>query len=364
MNHCEKISYSVLTVAGTDFGVMADELLSRLAQEGVVVRLTLFGSCSSNEEYIARRQIFREKVRAQYGDCEPVFSYVAQPVLDGGLAMEVHSYCPDAGDLIDFRNHQGMSYVVIENSCGRFLFAGGFQGDQLGRDIERQAAEAFVCLGAVLEKESFPIHSIIRQWNYMERITDFDGGNQHYQLFNNARTEFYAQTEWPEGYPAATGIGTDRGGILIDVDAAVLESGEAFVTPIDNKLQVMAHAYSGQVLKEAGQKKTTPKFERAKSLTCHDRRLVYISGTAAIRGEESLDGVGLEGQLRITMENIGQLTGKARPVMLRVYLKNKSDYEEAKVLLADYGLPVPVVYMRADVCREELLIEIEGVAVE
>jgi len=74
------------------------------------------------------------------------------------------------------------------------------------------------------------------------------------------------------------------------------------------KLQVAAHAYSEQVLEVARQKKTTPKFERAKSMTFQDRKLIYISGTAAIRGEESLTGVGLERQLRITMENIAELT--------------------------------------------------------
>lgn len=63
-------------------------------------------------------------------------------------------------------------------------------------------------------------------------------------------------------------------------------------------------------------------------MTFRERRLVYISGTAAIRGEESLKGVGLERQLQITMENIAQLIDDARLVMLRVYLKNESDYEE------------------------------------
>lgn len=139
---------------------------------------------------------------------------------------------------------------------------------------------------------------------------------------------------------------------------------DVFATPIDNKLQVAAHAYSEQVLEEARQKKTTPKFERAKSMTFRERRLVYISGTAAIRGEESLKGVGLERQLQITMENIAQLIGDARLVMLRVYLKNESDYEEARRGLESYGLNIPVSYLRAGVCREELLIEIEGIAID
>ena len=46
--------------------------------------------------------------------------------------------------------------------------------------------EAFRLLGDVLRREGFPLNSIIRQWNYIERITAFDGPDQHYQAFNNA----------------------------------------------------------------------------------------------------------------------------------------------------------------------------------
>ena len=63
------------------------------------------------------------------------------------------------------------------------------------------------------------------------------------------------------------------------------------------------------------------------------------------------------------MENIRELIGDARLEMLRVYLKNKSDYEEAVRLMETYGLDIPISYMWADVCREELLIEIEGIAI-
>ena len=47
----------------------------------------------------------------------------------------------------------------------------------------------------------------------------------------------------------------DLGGILIDVDAVVFTTPDAFATPIDNKLQVAAHAYSEQVLEVARQRR-------------------------------------------------------------------------------------------------------------
>ena len=182
-------------------------------------------------------------------------------------------------------------------------------------------------------------------------------------MFNNARSDFYGKTNWNNGFPAATGIGVNWGGVTVDLDAVVFAGTSCFATPIDNKLQVAAHAYSDQVLEAAHQKKSTPKFERAKSITCGNERLIYISGTAAIRGEESLHGVGLERQLHITMENIAELVQQTPLTMLRVYLKSATDYTMADQLLKDYKLGIPVSYMHADVCRDELLIEIEGIAI-
>ncbi|MGM9759904.1 MAG: endoribonuclease L-PSP [Parabacteroides sp.] len=364
MNYCDKIRYNIYHAKPADFGAMVDDLLAQLPDYEVILRLTFFGTPRSNEEYLERRVRLREKVRRYYGNFEPSVTYVSQPPLDAPLVLEVHSFVPEPDDRITFRHIHGMPYVLLENAEGRFLFAGGFHGDVVNFRMEQISTEVFRQLGNVMRKEGFPVNSIIRQWNYIERITAFDGEDQHYQSFNNARSEFYGRTTWDNGYPAATGIGANLGGLVIDIDAALFKSPGCFATPIDNKLQVAAHAYSGQVLEAARQRKTTPKFERAKSMTFDGRRIIYISGTAAIRGEESLTGVGLERQLHITMENIAELIGQARLKMLRVYLKQKEDYALAKQLLDAYGLNIPISYMWADVCRNELLIEIEGIAIE
>ncbi|WP_102409528.1 endoribonuclease L-PSP [Parabacteroides bouchesdurhonensis] len=364
MNYCEKIQYKIYTTGFAGFPEMVDQLLAQLPEDEIIIRLCFFGTPSSNKEYISRYAVLREKIRKCYGNNEPALSYVSQPPLNASLVMEVHSYRPESDDHIRFRKMGEMSYVVLENGCGRFLFAGGFQGDVVNCGIEQQSVDIFHSVSNVLKEEGFPINSIVRQWNYIELITGFDKEDQHYQTFNNARSEFYAKTNWTNGYPAATGIGTNMGGVLVDLDAAVFTNSTCFATPIDNKLQIAAHAYSDKVLDVSQSKKTTPKFERAKSITCGKNRLVYISGTAAIRGEESLEGVGLERQLRITMENIDQLLDGAKLSILRVYLKDKSYYEEAWKLMESYQLDIPVSYMCADVCRNELLIEIEGIAVQ
>ncbi|GAB1450806.1 hypothetical protein MASR2M47_08620 [Draconibacterium sp.] len=64
------------------------------------------------------------------------------------------------------------------------------------------------------------------------------------------------------GYPAATGIGMNCGGIIIEFLAVQSDDLKSF--PINNPSQIAAHTYSKNVL--AGEEcmlKTTPKFERA-----------------------------------------------------------------------------------------------------
>ncbi|MGM9796223.1 MAG: endoribonuclease L-PSP [Parabacteroides sp.] len=343
---------------------MVNALLAQVSTEVTPLRLTFFGRPSSNAMYAERWKLLRQKVAARFGVTMPALSYVAQPPLDAPLLLELYGCRLQEGERLTYGATADISYVVWTNDVGRFLFTGGFRGEDLTQTTEQQAEQAFQHLEETLRETGFPPDSILRQWNYIEGITAFADTDQHYQAFNNVRSAHYGQTQWPTGYPAATGIGTHFGGVSIAVDAALLTASDAYVTPIDNRLQVAAHAYSGEVLEVANQRKSTPKFERAKRLTCGKEELIYVSGTAAIRGEGSLKQAGLARQLEVTMENIKELIGSAPLVYLRVYLKNPADYAEAACLLAKYALAIPITFMWADVCREELLIEIEGLAKE
>lgn len=363
MNYTEKIRYHIYTAEKAPFEEMVNQLLKAIRKQESVLRLLFFGTPNEQVEYSRRKSIIQDKVKAWFGDKLPTVSYISQPPLDAPLVLEVHAFVPDPDDRISYRTTDGLPYVLMENSMGRFLFAGGFQGN-LNSPMSEQSEEVFKKIGNLLQKEGFATHQIIRQWNYIERITDYEKDNQHYQLFNNARSAFYNQTTWSNGYPAATGIGTNLGGVLVDMDVVLFKDDTSYAVPIDNKLQVAAHAYSGDVLEHANQRKTTPKFERAKSIHSLNNRLIYISGTAAIRGENSLKNVGLAKQLQITMENIAELIDEAKLLMLRVYLKYPEDYEEAAGLMSTYQLNISISYMWADVCRDELLIEIEGVAID
>ena len=141
--------------------------------------------------------------------------------------------------------------------------------------------------------------------------------------------------------------------------------------PIDNPLQIAAHNYSQNVLDgkivKALQERTTPKFERARLLG-ND---IFISGTAAIKGEHSnLSNAAVE-QATETMEIMDRLVWEGNiPVpnngstykLLRVYVKREQDIDPVANYMEQHYPAVPKHYLVADICRPELLIEIEGTA--
>lgn len=306
---------------------------------------------------------------------------MVQPPQTMGLVMEVHEVQLTEQDRVEYRIQGDLPYITIEREGCKRLFLSGVTGDVLHQNIREQSHEVFSRIARVLETEGMPVSSIIRQWNYIEKITACDAtGHQHYQDFNDARSLFYNGVEWTTGYPAATGIGTQWGGIMIDVDALLCKDGSVRILGVDNPLQIAAHAYSQNVLlgeKDAAlPQKSTPKFERAKAVWKEDHGFVYVSGTAAIRGEQSLEGVGIEQQTLTTLENIEYLvsrdnlnssgipaTENATLITFRVYVKRWEDMEKAKLVVTERYPDLPAIYTLTDVCRSELLIEIEGMGV-
>ncbi len=370
--------YNIDTTDGSDVGSMCAELLGRLDGTETIVRLVFFGNPADNAEYAAQLATINARVAERFGDKCPAVTYVAQKPLQGQFKMETTALDRNAGGDIDVKYGEA-NYLVLTDLTGKELVVGGIVADDLSADAITQSDNVFGRLRRIMDAEGFPVNSIARQWNYVEGITEFDGERQHYQDFNDARSRFYATTSWPSGYPAATGIGTRMGGIMVELNALI--KGEGIIDmPLDNLLQVAAHSYSQDVLLGAVdcelQQKTTPKFERARLIGYPDNATVYISGTAAIRGEDSLTGSDVTHQTRITMENIEFLcspdninsrgpvvTGRERTFrLLRVYIKNPDHLGKVKEYMdANYG-DVPKFYLYADVCRTELLVEIEGVA--
>lgn len=362
-------NYTIYTIQESPFELMCQSLLSQIDPISQVIKIVFFGPAQNNEEYLSQLQTLRNCIKIHYPERQPLVSYVSQKPLKGMLNAEVVSIDPAEKATC----YYGANYIVIDDGISRELITEGILPQDISASHSSQSNAVFSQIKEIMIRENFPINSIVRQWNYIENISLFDDDHQNYQAFNDSRSHFYSQTDWTHGYPAATGIGTQSGGVMVELIALI---GEQLINKaLDNPLQIAAHKYSQGVLLGAidpcTRQRTTPKFERARIVGLPERQIIYISGTAAIRGESSVIANDITEQTRITMENIDHLIAPAHSQetgtsfeykLLRIYVKNPSQMEDARTYMKAYYPDIKKIYICADICRDELLVEIEGIA--
>ncbi len=101
---------------------------------------------------------------------------------------------------------------------------------------------------------------------------------------------------------------------------------------------------------------------------------IFISGTAAIAGEETLGSADISDQTTHTINNIKALIkranlqangikGEANSIfdMIRVYVKNEMDANQVEQLVKELLPADQYTFVVSDICRDNLLVEIEGI---
>lgn len=250
------------------------DILGRVDDEHAVVSIVYFFAAVDTDAYMSNDRSLRDVTASVLSEC-PLVSCVAQRPMDGRLVAEI-VYLKEPAVT---QRHE--DYFVLRSEGCVELMTRGIHFPHAG-DVGEQSVRVFGRIKDILESESFAVSDIVRQWNYIDHITAENDGIQNYQLFNDARSDFYAAADWSNGYPAATGIGCEAGGVMIVVYA--VKDFKGADRPIDNPLQIPAHKYSGKVLASGKEVvRTTPKFERGRLLG----DVVFVSGTAAIKGENS-----------------------------------------------------------------------------
>jgi hypothetical protein len=332
-----------------------------------VFKINFFVEANSKSEYLQIQNAIQKEVKKQVHN-EILLSVIAQPPLTSKIIAEVSFYDSRIWKATFFFNENDGTVLFENNDCK--VLVGNVQSNS-DQNCKVNSENAFSGLTNIFNSFSFTVSSIVRQWNYIENILGFDGQEQRYQEFNNARSAFYGKSFELNGYPAATGIGMNLGGIIIEFVA--IQSNLCKSIPINNPVQIAAHTYSENVLAGEGcVLKTTPKFERARYLEIHRKKLIFISGTASITGEKTVGIGNPKEQTEVTISNIKQLYSveilkqlskeKINPKYghARVYLKTRKDFSVVKRTFKRHFGKLPVVYIIADICRENLLVEIEG----
>jgi chorismate lyase/3-hydroxybenzoate synthase len=231
--------------------------------------------------------------------------------------------------------------------------------------LARAAEAAYTALSRFVAGSRHP--NLLRIWNYLDGINQGAGDNERYKLFCAGRAAGFkagrvgaSEAAREERFPAATCIGRRDGDPTLQV---YWLAGRARGLPLENPRQVSAYRYP----REYGP--TPPSFSRA--MLASDR-LVMISGTASIVGHASRHRGDVIAQLDETFMNLGNVLQRAAGAapgittrlgpqsLLKIYLRDESLLPEVASFLRE-RVPSETKYvvLHADICRSELLVEID-----
>ncbi len=194
-----------------------------------------------------------------------------------------------------------------------------------------------------------------RLWNYLGDINQGDGDSERYKQFCEGRAAgmngFFA-----DGFPAATAIGHHATELRLQV---YLLACDQLGQRVENPRQVSAWRYPRQY------GRTPPSFARAMVLPAHDA--LAISGTAAVVGHASAHVDDLMAQLEETLLNLeallasaGMAAGFDTQSPLKAYVRRPTDAPLVRDFMQRRLPGVPVLLLHGDICRQELLVEIDG----
>lgn len=229
----------------------------------------------------------------------------------------------------------------------------------------QQASEtAYLALFEVLDVLHFP--HILRVWNYLADINGNSHGTERYRQFNLGRQDgFLASGRAITGcVPAASAVGFVAGPLTI----YFLAGRGAAPIAIENPRQVSAYQYP------AAYGARSPTFSRASVVRLGERDVLFLSGTASIVGHETRHAGDVLAQTRETVANIDAMVREANRVTpqagftlddlcYKVYVRDEKDvaaiHAELRRLL---GPAARLMFLRADICRADLAMEIEASA--
>jgi chorismate lyase / 3-hydroxybenzoate synthase len=211
---------------------------------------------------------------------------------------------------------------------------------------------------------------LLRIWNYLPQINGDGGGMERYRQFNAGRQEAFVEAGQAafDGAPAACALGIRQGALSIRFLA-----GSTAPLAIENPRQVSAYRYPSTYGPRA------PTFSRAALAEIGGGNVaLFISGTASIVGHETRHVGQIEAQTEETLRNLDAVIAAANErtsarfdlsaLDAVVYVRHTADAPTVRAVLqqalgAGAATLRGAVFLEADICRQDLLVEIEAHAV-
>jgi enamine deaminase RidA (YjgF/YER057c/UK114 family) len=253
----------------------------------------------------------------------------------------------------------GFRQLVLSSIDG--LAEGGSQGTIRPDLPPDQARRMFSRASAGLSARGYSFRQVARTWIYLSRVLDW------YADFNGVRNAHFAAAglsataDELSVFPASTGIQAQSDAEECVMDLLAIDAGTAgqlAVRPVlQSRRQGQAFSYGSA-------------FSRAMVIDWTEYKTIHISGTASIdtQGHSTHSG-DAAAQFRETMINIAALLEPEGATLSDIcqgtlFAKSAAVATTCRDVGRELALPaLPLVEVVADVCRPELLMEIEAVAV-
>ena len=365
----ERESYSDYFITATvertvPAGAAAEELFSQVASTLVQRRIQpfqekLYGFSRAQASVLNRRDtIYRQRGLDR---TMPVTWIQGAPLMGCDFAgLQIWGIAPRDGEpcVTTVENPVTGRGRLWTGSGFRMLHLPGISG-QPGGDRVSQATQMFTNVGLGVQAHGMTYTNVLRTWIYVAHLLDWYGD------LNSVRTAIYRKAglgeEGGPAFPASTGIMGHSGDEECLMDVLALDaddSAAARATPICRSPRQDSSFNYGSA------------FSRGMALEIEGRRTVFISGTASINSAGASTHQGdAELQTLETLMSIGAILeeqggGLQNITSATVFCKDREAWEAWERVTRLLGIPaLPKVCVLADVCRRDLLVEMEAVAV-
>ena len=237
--------------------------------------------------------------------------------------------------------------------------------DDTAIGLRAAAQRAYTDLFEVLSADRCP--HLLKLWNYLAGINRETDGSERYRQFNAGRQQAFidARRSAFEGAPAACALGTPHGPLRV-----YFLAGRQPLLAIENPRQVSAYRYPDHYGPRS------PTFSRAALADVGaGRRALFISGTASIVGHATVHVGDVRRQTEESLANIDTVRTiaaaragapiAAPDLIYTVYVRRAGDLGAVREVFEHAvgegsAAARDAIYLQADICRAELLVEIEA----
>ena len=274
------------------------------------------------------------------------------------------------GAVFDAWSSMAPPHATHQQGCVRYATDGVWlwgcaEIDEGAGGLRDAAQRAYADVFAALATS--PCCHLLRLWNFVAQINAVEDGLERYRHFNIGRQQAFldAGRSAFDGAPAASALGAQQGPLRV-----FFLAGHNAPMALENPRQVSAYRYPDAYGPRP------PTFSRAALVGAGaGRSALFISGTASIVGHASVHVGDVSQQTReslATMEVLRHLATRksntsflAEDLTYTVYLRHAQDLATARHVFeqavgCDSAAAREAVYVQADVCRADLLVEIEA----